>query len=107
FALGICGLGAIAASIKILLKKVPLKMEEPIAREVSPADAPELWSAVREAAARLQISPPDHIIVGMQLNFYVTEFAVLHGFGAVEGKTLFLSYPLMKQLSRDEIVAII
>jgi Zn-dependent protease with chaperone function len=105
--LAIGGIAAIAASVKILLKKVPLKMDEPMARELLPADAPEVWTAVRGAAARLQTSPPDHIIIGMQLNFYVTEFAVRHGFGCVEGKTLFLSYPLIRQLSRDEILAII
>jgi Zn-dependent protease with chaperone function len=107
FALAACGILAVIGSIKILVRKTPLKMAEPMARELLPADAPELWTAVRQAAERLQTSPPDHIIIGMQLNFYVTEFAVQHGFGSVEGKTLYLSYALIRQLSRDEILAII
>lgn len=91
----------------ILLRKVRPEFPEAMAREVTPAEAPELWAAVREAAARLQTAPPDRILVGMQLNFYVTELAVLHDGGRAEGRTLFLSQPLLKQLTADEIVAII
>ena len=94
-------------SVAILLKKVPLEFKEPISREVTPEEAPELWEIVRKAACRLQTDPPTHIIVGMQLNFYVTELAVWTDQGRVEGRTLFLSYPLMKQLSEPEIVSII
>ena len=52
-------------------------------------------------------APPDHIVVGLQLNFYVTELAVKHGTGTVTGRTLFLSQPLMKQLAPDEVLAIV
>jgi len=106
-AVGLGGIFAIVASIKILLKRVPLTFDQPMSREVSPEDAPELWAAVRASADRLQTTPPDHIIVGMDLNFYVTELGVKHGLGTAEGKTLFLSYPLLRQLSEPEIVAII
>jgi Zn-dependent protease with chaperone function len=78
-----------------------------MSREVTPEDAPELWQAVKDAARKLQTTPPDRIIIGMQFNFYVTELAVLHDAGRAEGKTLYLSYPLLKQLSADEVLAII
>jgi Zn-dependent protease with chaperone function len=91
----------------ILLKKIPLEFKEPMAREVSPEEAPELWAAVRAAAARLQTNPPDRILIGMQLNFYVTELAVRLESGLARGKTLFLSLPLLKQLSEAEVMAII
>lgn len=105
--LAVAGLATIGACWKILLSKIPLKAVEPMSREVLPDDAPELWAAVREAAARLQTAPPDHIIIGMQLNFFVSEFEVQHDNGVVHGKTLFLSYPLLRQLSEEEIIAII
>jgi Zn-dependent protease with chaperone function len=101
------GLIALWRSAAILLKKVPLEFKEPMSREVTPAEAPELWEAVREAAQRLQTTPPDRIVIGLQFNFYVTELAVCHDAGRAEGKTLYLSYPLLKQLSADQVLAII
>jgi Zn-dependent protease with chaperone function len=101
------GLFALWRSTAILLKKVPLEFKEPMSREVTPEDAPELWQAVKDAAGRLQTTPPDRIVIGMQFNFYVTELAVCHDSGRTEGKTLYLSYPLLKQLSGDEVLAII
>jgi Zn-dependent protease with chaperone function len=100
------GLLALWKSASILLKKVPLEFNEPMARAVTPEEAPELWQAVRSAAERLQTTPPDRILLGLQLNFYVTELAVRHDGGRAEGKTLYLSFPLLKQLSVDEVTAI-
>lgn len=94
-------------SIKVLLSKVPLEFAEGMSREITPQDAPALWEAVTDAARRLGTSPPDHILVGMQCNFYVTELSVRHGASKTTGKTLFLSYPLLKQLPENETVAII
>ncbi|GEM_PF-802329 len=94
-------------SIKILLKHVPLEFEETLAREVTPAEAPALWAAVREAAQRLQTAPPDHIIIGMQLNFYVTEMNVKLASGEMRGRTLFLSHPLIKYLSETETLSVV
>jgi len=101
------GVVALWSCGKILLKKIPLEFHERLAREVSPAEAPELWQAVRMAAERLQTTPPDRILIGFQLNFYVTELAVKHDTGRAEGKTLFLSLPVLKQLSEAEVLAII
>jgi Zn-dependent protease with chaperone function len=101
------GVFALWKSAGILLKKIPLEFNEPLAREVTPAEAPELWQAVRTAAGRLHTTPPDRILIGLQLNFYVTELAVKYETGRTEGKTLFLSLPLLRQLSEAEIVAII
>lgn len=101
------GIFALWRSASILLKPVPLEFAEPMAREVSPGEAPLLWRAVRYAAERLHTAPPDRILIGLQLNFYVTELAVKYDGGRAEGKTLFLSFPLMKLLSEDEVMAII
>ena len=101
------GVIALWSCAKILLKKIPLEFNERLAREVSPAEAPELWAAVGAAAERLHTTPPDRILIGFQLNFYVTELAVKHDAGRAEGKTLFLSLPVLKQLSEAEVLAII
>lgn len=94
-------------SVSILLRKLPLEFTEKMARELTPAEAPELWRTVRAAAAQMQTEPPDHIVVGLQMNFYVTELAVKHGSGTATGRTLFLSQPLLRQLAPDEVLAIV
>jgi Zn-dependent protease with chaperone function len=66
-----------------------------------------LWRAVREAAQRLGATPPDRIVVGLQMNFYVTELSVRVDEGVAHGRTLFLSYPMLKLLSPEEVLAII
>lgn len=101
--------GAVALwqCLKILLRKIPLEFREPLSRKVTREEAPGLWAAVSEAARKLNTEPPDHILVGMKMNFYVTEFAVQSGNGRVEGRTLFLCLPLIKNLSPAETLAIV
>ena len=101
--------GAIAlwGSIRALLRKVPMEFKEPMSREVTPQEAPALWAAVRQAAERLHTAPPDHIVIGTQLNFYVTEIALLHNHGRAEGRTLFLSHPLLRQFTEAEALSIV
>ena len=101
------GIFAIWRSASVLLKNVPLEFQEPMARELSKEEAPELWRVVNEAAEKLQTAPPDRILVGLQLNFYVTEMAVRIKSGLVHGRVLYLSHPLLKQLSEEEVIAII
>ena len=101
------GLGALWASVRILLRKIPLEFTEPMAREVTPEEAPELWQTVKMAAERVGTAPPDRILIGMKLNFYVTELAVRHDSGRVEGRTLFLSLPGLRQLELEEVLSVI
>ncbi len=105
----IAGLGVFSlwACLNLLFRKVPLEFTEPMSREITPAEAPELWEAIRQAAVKVQTEPPDRLVVGLQFNFFVTELAVITDSGRVEGRTLFLSYLLLKQLSAPEILSII
>jgi len=101
--------GAIAlwGSARALLRKVPMEFKEPMSREVTPEEAPALWAAVRQAAQKLHTAPPDHIVIGMQFNFYVTEIALIHDHGRAEGRTLFLSHPLLRQFTEAEALSIV
>jgi len=101
------GLVALWRSIRILIKPVPMEFDVPMARAITSAEAPRLWSDIRAAASRLGTAAPDHIVVGMENNFYVTELAVKLRTGRTEGRTLYLSLPLMQQLSPTEVLAII
>ena len=88
---GVLGLGY---CLNVLLQEVPLEFFEPMSREITPTEAPELWQVVRHAAECLKTAAPDRIIIGMQFNFFVTELAVKIDAGRVQGRTLFLSYIL-------------
>jgi Zn-dependent protease with chaperone function len=101
------GVLALWRSSAILLRSVPLEFGEPMSRPAAAADAPELWAVVREASDRLGTKPPDNIVLGMKANCYVTELSVQCDSAKVAGRTLFLSLPLMRRLTPDEILAII
>jgi len=106
-AFGIMGLLALWSSMRVLLRRVPMEFQERMAREVTQEEAPALWQSVRDAAARLGTSPPEHILIGMNYNFWVTELDVVYSAGRATGKTLYLSYPLLKQLSPQEVLGVI
>ena len=70
------------------------------------AKSPALWARIEELCARLQTPPPDHIIGGIDDNFFVTEHPVHVGTACIEGRTLFVSLSLLKRLDKPEAEAI-
>jgi len=79
---------------------------------VSEANAPHLWQRIREMAQRLKTRAPDHVVAGIDANFFVTE-APLHVAGGASGKRvlsgrkLYVSIPLLRQLERQEADAVL
>lgn len=69
--------------------------------------APSLWQRVTQMAEKLQIAPPDHIFVGIDDNFFVTEHPVKVSDQRYEGRTLFVSLSLLKAMSRGEADAVL
>ncbi len=80
-----------------------------IGQPINPLDQPRLMLLVRNIARKLNTRPPDHVIVGMDANFFVTHAHVhMPGVtGAARGRSLFLSVPLMRGLSVDELSSVI
>ncbi|WP_225413675.1 M48 family metallopeptidase [Stigmatella hybrida] len=77
------------------------------AERLEEAHAPELWAHVRRLCASLQTPPPDHILVGIDANFFVTESDVhVHG-QTLTGRTLYVSLPLLRLLKRSEAEAVL
>ncbi len=107
FMIGIGGIIAIWGSIKALSFKVPLEFTEKLSRRVLPEEAPILWNTVKDLACKLQTDPPDNIVIGLGLNFYVTELDVKTEEEKVKGRTLYLSLPLLQFLSEKEVTSII
>lgn len=74
---------------------------------VAPADAPLLWAAVQASAARVKTAAPDHIVAGIDANFFVTEAPCVVQGRTIRGRTLFISIPLLRVLSRQEADAVL
>jgi Zn-dependent protease with chaperone function len=104
--IGIMAITAVLALFKAIFAKLDDRFE--VAGEIiSEADAPTLWQRVREMAARLDTAAPDRIIVGILPNFFVTEHPVTLGSDLHQGRTLYLSLPMLKVLAVDEADAVL
>lgn len=76
---------------------------EPLSRD----QAPGLWALVDDVAAHLGTPRPDHLFVGMESNFFVTEGDVSTIREVTKGRTLHCSLPLCRILTREELKAIL
>ncbi|MCB2624737.1 hypothetical protein KQ709_15225, partial [Listeria monocytogenes] len=78
-----------------------------IGRRLGEEDAPELWTLLRELAARLDTPAPQHLLVGLCDGVYVTANRVcLQPSGEhLEGRSLYLSLPVLGLLDRAELSA--
>jgi Zn-dependent protease with chaperone function len=100
------GLAVVAAVVAIFRRPPPM---DPIQGELlEPAMAPRLWSHIREVAAQLGTAPPAQIVAGIDANFFVTEAPLqLQQGGATQGRSLYVSIPLLRILETDEANAIL
>lgn len=76
-------------------------------KKLPPTEQPELYGTVRELAGKIGAAPPDHIVAGFELNFFVTEGTVECHDRRLWGRTLYLSLPYCRILAREEMLAIL
>ncbi|WP_427111143.1 M48 family metalloprotease [Pseudomonas aeruginosa] len=107
-------LGLLASAWQMLAKISRLRLRpapalDVIGRRLGEEDAPELWTLLRELAARLDTPAPQHLLVGLCDGFYVTANRVcLQPSGEhLQGRSLYLSLPLLGLLDRAELSAVI
>lgn len=103
---GILVLLGVAMLVKAIFQRVPSNNEVE-GETVSEADAPQLWRRIRHMAAHLKTAPPDHIVAGIDTNFFVTQAPLTVAGKALTGRTLFVSIPLLRQLSVPEADAVL
>lgn len=97
---------AVFALVKAIFRKVD--DVHPIQGEVvAKADAPELWQRIEHIAATLGTAPPDRIVAGIEATFFVTEHPVIVSGTRLEGRTLFVSLPMLKIMSLEEADAVL
>lgn len=102
---GMVALFAVWTVIRGIFRKMP--SSQPLEAEVvSERDAPLLWTRLRELASRLRTEPPKHVVAGIDDNFFVTEHGVTLTSGKLEGRTLYVSLPLLRVLKPSEADAV-
>jgi len=87
--------------IKGIFKKLPREDDiegEVVTREAAPA----LWARIDALAAKVGTAPPDHIIAGIDTNFYVTEAPLSINAHTLKGRKLYVSIPLLRQLTTTQ-----
>ncbi len=98
------GVTAIIGGVFSVVRKAEIHV---IGVAVLPEEAPRLWSYVREIAERMGALHPEHIVVGLDPNFFVTEADVKCLSGEHSGRTLYCSLPLMRILERRQFSSIL
>lgn len=104
--IGICAAIAMFYAVVSIFKRPP--RENVVEGElVSEADAPKLWQVTRALAENLKTAPPDQIIAGIDVNFFVTESPLTVGGKTVAGRSLYVSIPLLRVLDGHEAGAVL
>lgn len=80
-----------------------------IGRKVSAKEQPKIFALVHMLAKDLKAVPPKNIVLGIAPNFYVTsaDVTVFPAGETFRNETLYLSLPLLRVLSKQEIAAVI
>jgi len=108
----ILGVGAVAflAAAGVLRAAVTMGRSRPIEVRGLILDRDrdrDLFAAVDDVAKRVESAQPDQIVAGLDPTFFVTEGSVAAYDGTYRGRTLFLSIPFARILSRSELIAVI
>jgi Zn-dependent protease with chaperone function len=106
-----CLFGAAAAAgvfftLKPLFKKHTAQATV-VGKSVTLADSPMLWAFVKNLAGRTQSDVPRNLVVGLTPEFFVTEAEVQCIDGKLEGRTIYISAPLCRIMTVQELEAVI
>jgi Zn-dependent protease with chaperone function len=107
--IGVVGLLAAVAIFQVvaaIFRRPPMDFEVE-AEVLEQARAPELWAHVRALCEKLKTPPPDHILAGIDTNFFVTEGEVHVAGRVLTGRTLYVSLSLLRLLERSEADAVL
>ena len=92
---------AFSINRKVSISQLAIRAEE--------TKYPEIWSFVREIANKVAAPMPKNIVVGLEPTFYATSATVrvLSDDDELTGETLYVSLPLMRLFSKDELGAVV
>lgn len=104
------GVGALAGVIAVARSTFGIVQKAEtiaIGKSVSVDEAKGLWDHTTLVAEKLGALKPDHIVVGLDPTFFVTEANVASLSGTLAGRTLFCSLPLARILTVEEFTAVV
>lgn len=105
FLAGLITLVAVCAVVASIFKK-PDSTFAIEGEVIDEQQAPALWSTLRSLCSKVGTDPPDQVIAGIDDNFFVTEQPVTVGERVYDGRTLYVSLSLLKQLDGEEADAV-
>ena len=112
FLIGALGFGSVIAAFILIRSTFSFtkRLQTTVTgSNLSASDAPVLYSFVEKISKKLGSTSPQNIVVGLDANFFVTNANVscLVDQKVLSGETLFLSAPLSRLLTKDELAAVI
>jgi Zn-dependent protease with chaperone function len=107
----VLGVGLLAAfGVMLVIKAIFLRPQGDFEVEgevVAEADAPALWERIRALCAEVGTAAPDHLVAGIDDNFFVTESEVQVAGQRLVGRTLYISLSLLRILRKPEADAVL
>ena len=107
--IGVAGLLAAAgayAVIKAIFRRPKNEMHVE-GKLLDPSRSPRLWDDLGAICEKVGTGPPDHVLLGIDDNFFATETPVHVDGSVVHGRTLYVSLALLKQMSGTEADAVL
>ncbi len=106
------GIGALVGGSKLISSSFNMARKQSMSvlgLKLEPEKYPRLFAMIDALGDKLGARKPEHVVVGLDPNFYVTSADVkLMGSGTeLEGETLYLSLPLARILETEELKGII
>ena len=106
------GLPALGGGLSMIISALSIANIPPhsvIGKKLEPSKHPRLFALIDEVSRKLGSAKPDHVVVGLEPNFYVLSHAVqlIGAKSTLKGRTLFISLPLARILRFEEMQAII
>jgi Zn-dependent protease with chaperone function len=101
---GLLALIAVLRAMWSLLRPAEFRIP---GEEATRTAQPQLWACVKSVCDELQAPLPDHIVLGLEPSFFVTESEVTLDSQKLHGRTLFMSLGLARVLTVPELRAII
>jgi Zn-dependent protease with chaperone function/uncharacterized tellurite resistance protein B-like protein len=110
--IGGIGIGALMGALSLIhssFKLASKQLHTVLGTTLSPDSNPNIFAFVEDIAKKLGATPPGNIVVGLEPNFYVTsaDVKVIGDDKMLLGETLFLSLPLARIFTVEEIKAVI
>ena len=103
---GIVAVVGVAAVIKAIFKR-PISDLRVEGRVLDHTASPRLWNELGAICAKVGTDRPDQVIAGIDDNFFVTEVPVKVDGTTCQGRTLYVSLSLLKQMYGTEADAVL